>query len=874
MNNTAVSTQKNTRFFYNFGLAFRMARRELRTGLRGFLVFLICLIIGVGSIAAVQSLSQGLTESLEHDSKYILGGDIALRTIYEPAPQEHVNWLRGEIGPTSIVTETRAMARDETGDHVTLTEVKAVDAYYPLYGEMRFVDGNGETIETELQELILPRTREEIDAGDRGWGAVVEPQLMEKLDLKIGDNIYVGNQVFDIRGIIDHEPDRLGAVRFTLAPRVMISLHAFTLTGLAQTGSQVYYDHKVNIHFPHHIYGDLAGVQNAINAKFPDATWTGRNYMNASPMAERFISRLSLYLTLIGLTALLVGGVGIANAVRSHLDTRLPTMATFKCLGATGKLVFWTYLIQIMILGILGVVLGLAFGAAVPLAAGHILTSKLSLTNQIGIYPEALGLAAAFGVLTVLAFSLWPIGRACRIAAADLFRDLIAPNLSRPTPTIIFAVVCVVELLALTIIMSAENQNLAINFLVTAFGSVILFIAIAWLIKFITKRMKPSRNASLRLALSNLYRPGNVTNSIILSLGLGLTVLVLIALIQYNFTANINETVEAEAPSFYFIDIQNTQIDTFKSIINNVKTADNIQITPIIRGRIDTVNDVPAKDAIVNTDHAWVIKNDRGFTESAEQPSHSEITEGAWWDADYNGPPIISISTDVAEAFDIGVGDHLTINILGFGVKAEVANVRDVDWRSFNMNFAITFAPGSLGGAPFTYLATAEIGAKDEIGLQQELAKALPNVTSIRIKETLAVANRLLENIGLAVKLSASVALFAGVLVLAGSVAAGRMRRIYDAVILKVLGVTRRRILGVFLLEFAILGLFTALTAAVLGTGIAWLVQKYVIQLPWYFDLKTVCLTVLIAVLVTVGMGYLGTWRALQAKAAPLLRNQ
>lgn len=847
-------------------LAYRFAVRELRGGLRGFYIFLACLALGVAAIAGVQSLSQGLSDSLRHDGRYILGGDLSLRTVYHPATDEQLAWLRDNFGVVGTVIEVRAMTRADDDGAATLSELKAVDAQYPLYGEPRFVDAGGAPVDLDVQDVLAANA-------DGLPGAVAEPHLFERIDAQIGDVIHVGDQPFELRAVVDYEPDRLGSLRFSMAPRVMISSVFFQNTGLARTGSQVYYDHRVTLPDARGME-DLKRAQSRLNRAFPDASWRVRDFTNASSRLERFIDRLGLYLTLIGLTALLIGGVGIGNAVRSHLDSRLGVIATFKCLGAPSSLVFRTWLWQIAMLAGLGIAIGLVLGAAVPYLAGGALARELALTDKVGIYPAKLALAALFGALVTLAFSLWPLGRACRIAAADLFRDVIAPKLGRPSWKVILSAGLALAALALTVVLSASDRRLALWFLAGAAASVVVFLLIAVAIRFVLRRLPRPRGAELRLALANLYRPGNVTASVILSLGLGLTVLVIIALIQRNFSENIAKAAAEDAPAFFFLDIQDDQLEEFLKIAKATPDVGKVKTTPILRGRIAALNGVPAEDALVDEGESWLIRGDRGFTYMTEQPEYGEIIAGEWWPPGYDGPPIVSVAEDVQQGFDVGVGDTITVNILGVDMAATIANIRAIDWGTFTMNFAVTFAPGSLEDAPASHIATVELPPERELELQRNLAAAMPNVTAIRVREMLATAADLLDTIATAVKAAASVTLLAGTFVLAGAVAAGRRRRIYDAVILKVLGVTKKRVLRVFLAEYGLLGVVTALAAAGMGTLLAYLVQTEIIDLPWHFDALTVALTVVVCAVITIMFGYAGTWRAMRAKAAPILRNR
>ena len=413
-----------------FFLSLVYARRELRAGIRGFYIFLACLALGVAAIAGVQSLSAGMMDSLRHDGRSILGGDMALRTIYQPATPDQLRFLRHKMGVTTVVMETRAMARTADENRVSLVELKAIDPFYPLYGKVEFSDENGNVLDAKPQDMVLT-SWDEAGNETKPWGVAVDKEILTRLGLHVGDMLRIGTQEFQIRGIITREPDRISSQRFSFAPRVMISLYTFDKTGLQEQGNQVYYDHRV--HLPYvRTPADMQAAMDKVADAFPDAQWKGRTWYNASPRLERMINRLTQFLTLIGLTTLLVGGVGVSNAVRGFLDGKLANIATFKCLGASGAFVTRVYMTVILMLAALGIAAGLALGAAAALGAGHLLTARLSLTNLVGISPGALGLAAGFGLLTAICFSLWPIARAAGVAPRELFRDMVAGSAKRP----------------------------------------------------------------------------------------------------------------------------------------------------------------------------------------------------------------------------------------------------------------------------------------------------------------------------------------------------------------------------------------------------------------------------------------------------------
>ncbi|WP_029010821.1 ABC transporter permease [Azospirillum halopraeferens] len=841
-------------------LALRFARRELRGGLQGFRIFLACLALGVAAIAAVQSVSSGILEGLRADGRAILGGDASVRRIYTPVTDEQRAFLE-ESGRLTTMVEARAMVRRPDESASSLAELKAVDGAYPLYGTVVLRDAGAGP--GAIDAALALR--------DGRWGAVVEDTVLDRLGLAVGDEVHLGETVYTVRDVLVREPDRASSGGFSLGPRVMVALGSLPDSGLMRPGSLLYWNYKVALPPG----SDLDAWTAALGERFPDAGWRLRDYTNASPQIARFIERMTLFLTLVGLTALLVGGVGVGNAVRAHLDGKAETVATLKCLGAPGALVFETYLAQILILAALGIAIGLVAGAVAPLLLGSLLEGLLPVALHVGLYPGALGIAALFGLLTALTFSLWPLGRAREVPAGALFRDVVAPAGGRPRAAYVAAIALCGLALAGLAVATAHHKGFALWFVLGAAATLAAFRAAAWLVTAGAARVGRPRRPGLRLALANLHRPGNPTGSVVLSLGLGLTVLVAIALIEGNFARRVNETIPRDAPAYFFVDVQPDQFAAVRDTVLAVPGAYDFEAVPSLRGRIETANGIPAEQAVVDPGEAWVLQGDRGVTYAATLPEGSTVVAGSWWPEDYGGPPLVSIHTAVAQTLGLGPGDRLGVNIMGRTIEAEVANVRSADFSTLSINFTLVFAPGVLEAAPQTWIATVRAGSPEsEAAVQRAVLAAFPNVTSVRVKDALDTVNVMLGHIGTAVRVTAAITLAAGTLVLAGAVAAGHRRRVYDAVVLKVLGATRGDVLRAFLLEYGLLGLITAVIAGLVGTLTARLVLTQMMGFQWSFLPSAVLGTAALCTAITLAFGFIGTWRALGQPAAPLLRNE
>jgi putative ABC transport system permease protein len=839
---------------YRFKLAFKLALREMRAGLKGFRIFIACLALGVAAIGGVGSLSEAIKGGLEKDARRLLGGDVALRLTHMPATSKQKIYL-AKSGILSEVVEMRAMAHSVAKKKRTLVELKGVDELYPLVGKIEI--GGDKSLKKALSRQ------------GGVWGAIVETGVFPKLGLELGDHLRVGEAEFAITGIILKEPDRIANL-WSLGPRIMVSSASLPETGLIQPGSQIRFHYRVLLRDTGRIGDWIEGLK----LEFPSAGWRIRSLEQATPGLKRFIDYITLFLTFVGLTTLLVGGIGVSNAVGSYLEGKVGAIAISKCLGASGNLIFFTYFMQLFILAGIGIVIGTCAGALLPAVGAWVFNDMLPVKILIDFFPLQLLMAALFGILITFTFAIWPIARARAIPAASLFRDKVAPSNVKPEKVyILYTIFGGVALSAMTILFSVDRR-FSMWFVIGAVGSLLLLSLCAMFLKWGAKRLKKQRSTKLSLALNNLHRPGASTNSVVLSLGLGLAVLVAIALIESNLTRQVDDQLPDMAPAFFFIDIQPNQVASFDKVVGEFKGVTKHRRVPSLRGRIVKIAGKTVGEVKIATGAKWAVRGDRALTYTATPSEGTKIVAGKWWPPDYTGKPLISLDANLAKGFGVDIGDTLTLNILGKEIEAKITSLREIDWRSLRFDFAIIFAPGTLERAPHSYLAAIQLPERLEAKIERTVGDNFKNVSIIRVREALKSAANILAGIGDAVRGISIVTILSGLLVLAGAISAGRKRRIYDAVVLKVLGATRTVVLQAFLLEYCILGAATGLTAAVIGTVAAWGVASLLMGIPWYFEILPVLGTILLCIFVTLVAGFYGTWRAMGQKASPLLRNE
>ncbi|MBX9465304.1 MAG: ABC transporter permease [Aquamicrobium sp.] len=840
-------------------LAVRFSLREMRGGLSGFLIFITCIALGVAAIGGINSVARAITVGVESQGRELLGGDIRFQLIHREVDERERAFL-DELGTVAQSANMRSMARLADGSDQTLVEVKAVDGLYPLYGAF-------------VAEPAMPL--DEILAETDGvYGAAAADILFDRLGLSIGDRVSLGNVEFELRAQVVSEPDAISD-GFGLAPRLMVSLDGLRASGLIQPGSLVEHAYKVKL--PEQTSeAALRQISERATEAFPQAGWSIRSRTNAAPALSSNVERFSQFLTLVGLTALVVGGVGVANAVRAYLDSKRGVIATFKSLGASGRFVFTVYLVQILAIAGIGIAVGLVLGALMPLAASALLSSVLPVPAAGGLYPGALGLAALFGVLVTLAFALLPLGRARDVPATALFREMGFDPRGLPRLVYVFATLAVAVALAALAVWTSTDRRIAIIFVGAAIVAFLVLRLVASAVQWLARRSPRVRSTALRLAIGNIHRPGALTPSVVLSLGLGLTLLVSLALIDGNLRRQIAGNLPEQAPNFFFVDIQSGDVDAFADLVQAESPEGKLIRVPMLRGRVMALNDIDVREIQVPPEGAWVLRGDRGITYARNVPENSTLTAGEWWVDDYEGEPLVSFAAQEAGELGLKLGDTVTVNVLGRNITARIANFREVQWESLGINFVMVFSPNTFAGAPHSWLATLadeQATSADEARLLNAVTRAFPGVTSVRVKDALEIVNTIVAQLAVAIRAAAAIALVASVLVLSGALAAGNRARVHDAVVLKTLGATRRTLIQAFSLEYTIIGLATALFALLAGGAAAWFVVSRIMTLPSAFLPEVALSTVVIALVLTVGFGLIGTWRVLGHKAAPVLRN-
>src|SRR5579862_3222477 len=838
--------------------ALRFAWRELRGGVRGFGVFISCIALGVMAIAGVGSVAASLTDGIAGAGQIILGGDLAFSLIQRQANDAERAFLDAH-GTVSESVILRAMARG--GGQMTLVEVKAVDDSYPLFGRV--------VSDPDMPLLALLAEK------DGAFGAAVDPALLSRLNLKAGDRITFGSTTIVLRAALIKEPDRLSA-GIGLGPRVLISEAALRATGLIQPGSLVRWQYRLRLPAGASDRA-VASIRKEAQSAFPDAGWEIRTRDKASPQLERSVERFSQFLTLVALTTLLVGGVGVANAVAAHLARKRDAIGTMKALGASGADIFAIYCVQILAVAFVATAIGAVIGAALPFAISLWFGAIIPLPVTPSLHPSVLVLSICYGLLTALAFALWPLGRAHDISVSMLFRDQIAAERAWPRPRYVIATALVVAVFAVLATFTTYDHRIAGIFIAAAAGIFLVLRIVALAVMAIARRLPRQRSTALRLAIANIHRPGALTPAVMLSLGLGLALLITVIEIDGNLHREFSAALPDKAPSFFLLDIPAADAQRFDGFVRHQAPGSTLERVPMLRGRIVEANGIKADDLKPAEGSRWVLRGDRGITYSSTVPAGSRVVEGQWWSADYAGEPLVSLESKSAHDLNLKIGETITVNVLGRNITARIANLRAVDWENLGINFVLVFSPGAFSGAPHADIATLTFGdggtSGEESAFIKALADAFPTVTCVRVKDALDAIDALVGNLVLALRGASSITLIAAALVLGGGLAASQRFRIYDAVVLKTLGATRAKLLAAYALEYLLIGLATVLFGVVMGTLAADLVVTRVMEFPFVWVPGPATGAALIALVATLVLGLAGTFTALGRRPVEVLRN-
>ncbi len=845
-------------------VALRMAWRETRGAWRHVALFVTCIALGVASLVAVGSFAANLERTLGREARALMGGDLELRSARPlgAGAAGQVQALRASGAASTEIQELVGMARNPRDGTTALVELKAVGPAYPLYGRLESAPSR-------------PLT-ESLDDG----GALVETPLLARLGLAVGDPLLVGTASFTVRGVITREPDRASGL-FSVGPRVLIAADELGRTGLVRFGSRVRYRTLVRLPSP----ASAGRVREDLARSLDDPAVRVVAFDEGQGGLRRFFGQLTTYLGLVGLVSLLVGGIGVASAVRTLIRRKTPTIAILKCVGATSRMLFATYLAQTVALGVIGSVLGAALGLTLQPLAVRALAGLAPFPLGPELDPPTLLRAVAAGVLTTVLVALWPLLSLRTIAPSVILRRDVEPMSSRersgtPRRRPWIAVLPIAAGLAGLALWQAGSLKVGSIFVAAALGALLGLAGLGRALVRVARTLPRGRSLAWRQGIANLRRPGGHVGGVVTALGVGVMLLVAIGLLEDALDRQIDHEQRREAPSFFFLDVQTDQRDDFARLVADTAGV-SPALTPVVRARLASVKGERVGRAMLDRrraeghDAVWYHTREYVLTSMAEAPPTNTLVRGRWWTpAEAAERPRVSLEEAAAKALAVDVGDVLGFDVQGVPVDAVVTSVRKVDWQSFSTNFFAIVSPGALDGAPTTFVATARVPERAEPRVQDAVVAAFPNVTVIPVRDLLQRAAGILGQIAFAIRAIALFSIAAGLTVMTGTLVASRWQRLAESAILRTLGASRGAVARIFAVEYACLGAAAGIGGGALAALLAWIVERFVLEVPVALAPHVLALGVALAIVTALAVGFLATFRILGQPPLAVLRQE
>jgi len=849
----------------NFTQLIALMLAESRGAWKRMFFFILCIAVGVGAVMTVKSFSNMVQETIQGQSKGLLAADIVIKGSWKQG-EDDITYQK-KILPLGtqflFLKELHGMAQfknpdsqEKSGSIITeLKSIPLIGAQYPFYGEFKS-DPN-----QPLQELLS------------GNGTVVEPSFLIKTGLSLGDGFSLGKTKLKITGIVLSEPDRISRA-FSIGPRLFISRASLDKADLIQPGSRI--KHRTLIKLPNSI--ELEKALTLLERGLPDKTISIRTYKDVQSSLSNSIDRMGQYLGALGVIALLMGGIGVAMIVRTFMAQKLDTLAIMNCLGASSRTLFKVYLLQSLLMGLAGSLLGVALGFFLTYLLPAKMKGLISYQLEPVFYWVSSLQSLLLGVATTLLFCVWPLLRAVRTRPLRLFRrNFEEEELTSGSRKDRWLAGLTVSIgLAAMICWQAGSVKRGLVFLAALGISIAVFMLASVLLLKLLKTLPQSGSLARKYGISNLKRPNNQAVSIITCLGMGIMLILTVRLVQMDTLAMLNKNTEMKPPNYFFIDIQKDQKETFSKVLDQIAPEAERSLTPLVRSRLHSIDD----QLIANWKYKdkqreeWFINREFAMTYMAgPPPKDNEIIEGQWWDEKRAENAEVSLEQDAAKRLNAKIGSQLTIEIQGIPVSAKVTSIRSVNWRNMRTNFYMIFSPGALADAPLTYVATVHVPDEKELQLQHAVVKALPNITALSTRDIINTIESTVSKLTTLVDFMSGFAIAAGLFILSGSIASTKYRRLRESAVLKILGAKRKMVASILGFEYATLGIIAALVGILLAQGFSWAIMKYMIKSTWHWQPEILAWAFCFGVLLTVITGILSSLDVINDKPLKTIRE-
>ena len=817
----------------------RMAVREMRASWRRLLFFFVCVAVGVGAIVAIRSVVQSVREGLQREVRTLMAADAIVQTNrpWDPGVRSAIEarLARAAVLARAEVIETSTMARpaDPGNTRVRMVELLGVDEAFPLHGRVTLADGRA------YAHALL-----------RGQGALVRPELLTQLDLRVGDQLRLGELAFTIRGVVDNEPGRrVGA--FSFGSRVLVDRADLLRAGLLVFGSRARYAVMLRV-----AEADLEPLVRDLRQSFRQRFVSVRWYRGAEDEIGEDLQRAEDYLSLVGFVMLVLGGVGVWSVTRVFVRQKLRHVAVLKCLGASWPRVFGVYVIQVLVLGLAGSLLGVALAWVGVWAIPARLLAGLPGV-ALALTPSAVAQGLGVGLLVSFLFSAVPLLDVRSVKPLLLLRDsagIERPGAAGPaTGTWRWAAlrargarvdwtraaVTMAVGLGLVGLASWQASSLRVGAIVSG-GFVTLAVVLHLAGLALVKAVQPLRSVRwfpLRHAVLSLGRPGNQTRVILLAVGLGAFFIIGVQALQQNLVRELSLNLASDGPDMFLIDIQPDQAAGVRRLVTDAGLGAGLRLLPVLRARVTGVRGQRVSlEGVEDVRRQGSLAREYVVTYRDGLEANEQLLEGEFWPAARSPGAEVSIEEGIRDRFGIRVGDRVRFDILGRVLEARVGSVRRVEWRDTRAGgFMFVFRPGSLERAPSTAIALFR-GPADAMArarLQRDVVDAFPNVSAIDVRDVARTVESVLGNLTLAISVVGAVAVLSGLLILVGAVAMTKFQRLHEAAVLKTLGASSRTVAATLAVEYGALGTLAGVVAALGATALTWVVSRQVLDIRW-----------------------------------------
>lgn len=841
----------------------RMAVRELRASWRRLAFFFVCVAVGVGTIVALRSVIQRVGVAMTAETRSLTAADVSIVSD-QPWSETALAIIDETLADEPELTRTEStemttMARplDESKVVARVVELRGVEGAFPFYGA--FILEGGQPYDHDL--LV-------------GGGALVRSELLTQLDVSVGDKIVIGEGTFEIRGVIQQEPGgQLGA--FSFGPRVLVDLDDLVAAGLLGFGARA--ERQVLVRVPEVRIETLVAL---LRARLGDEFIRVRSYRNTEDRIARNLSRAENYLSLIGFVIVILGGIGVWSATRVFVQQRIRSVAILKCLGATNGQVLAIYVAQVVALGLVGSILGVALAGGMLVLVPGSVSEPVAMVAGIsglsyGLTASAVTQGVGVGVLVSLLFSLGPLLEMRTIKPLVLLRWGLVT-----TSTWDFGQVAVVVALTagLVVVASWQAASWEAGFWVCGGFAVVAFVlhVVGQTLVRVLQSVGARTRFPVQHAVLNLARPGNQTRVVLLSVGLGSFFIIGIHAVQANLLNAFALEIREDTPDMFLIDIQQDQSAGVTTLLRE-RIGQTPRLLPVLRARVTGVTGQRTNLTSAREVRRRGVGREFTVTYRGHLEANERVVDGEFWGRGQTEQAEVSVEESVQERLDLAIGDTLRFEILGREILAAVSSVRTVDWDdSRSGGFMFLFRPGVLEDAPHSFIAFLQ-GPEDSrarAALQRDLVAQFPNVSAIDGVEVIRTVRRILDYATLAISIVGGIALFSGILILVGSVAMTKYQRLYETAIFKTLGATRRTLVAMLVVEYATLGTVAGLIGSLGALGLTWGLTRFFLEVNWvpvpFVNVAGLSLTAL-----TVGVvGVMASLDVLQKKPLRILRGE